>query len=162
TLLFDVVGGHAENVSGLDQFDEVITINQTSITKMKRSNIATYTNVFTDIRNVFAKLEASVAHGLTSKHFSFNTTGGRCETCEGLGYVMSNMLFFQDMEVVCPTCKGKRFKENILSITYKGYNINDCLECTVEEAIDIFKKESKILKVLTLLTEIGLGYLKLG
>ncbi|MFD2923944.1 excinuclease ABC subunit UvrA [Halobacillus naozhouensis] len=162
SLIFDVVGEEANNVSGLDQFEEIITINQTSITKMKRSNVATYTNVFTDIRNVFAKLEDSKTQGLTSKHFSFNTNGGRCETCEGLGYVMSNMLFFNDMEVVCPTCKGKRFKENILNITYNDYNINECLECSVEEALDIFNNESKIYKVLKLLTEIGLGYLKLG
>ncbi|WP_430786842.1 ATP-binding cassette domain-containing protein [Virgibacillus flavescens] len=162
SLIFDVVGEQASNVSGLDQFEEVITINQTSITKMKRSNVATYTNVFTDIRTVFAKLEGSKAQGLTSKHFSFNTNGGRCETCEGLGYVMSNMLFFNDMEVVCPTCRGKRFKENILHITYNDYNINDCLECSVEEALAIFKNEPKIYKALLLLTEIGLGYLKLG
>lgn len=162
SLIFDVLGEQATNVSGLDQFEEVITINQTTISKMKRSNVATYTNVFTDIRNVFAKLEASIAQGLTSKHFSFNTKGGRCETCEGLGYVMSNMLFFNDIEVVCPTCRGKRFKENILNITYNNYNINDCLECSVEEALAIFKNESKIHRVLQLLTEIGLGYLKFG
>src|SRR5699024_10233695 len=79
SLIFDMVGEEANNVFGLDQFDEIITINQMTITKMKRSNVATYTNVFTDIRNVFAKLEASEERGLTSKHFSFNTTGGRCE-----------------------------------------------------------------------------------
>jgi excinuclease ABC subunit A len=162
SLIFDVLGEETDNVSGLDQFEEIITINQTSISKMKRSNIATYTNAFTDIRNLFAKLEESKAQGLTSKHFSFNTNGGRCETCEGLGYVMSNMLFFNDMEVVCPTCKGKRFKENILNIRYNGYNINDCLECSVEEALDLFNNDPKIHKVLKLLTEIGLGYLKLG
>lgn len=162
TLIFDVLGEQADNVSGLEQFDELISINQTTITKMKRSNVATYMNVFTDIRNVFSKLEGSKSQGFTAKHFSFNTKGGRCETCEGLGYVMSNMLFFNDMEVVCPTCKGKRFKENILHITYNNYNINDCLESTVEEALDIFYHESKIHKTLHLLTEIGLGYLKLG
>src|SRR5699024_904442 len=162
TLIFDVLGEQADNVSGLEQFDELISIDQTTITKMKRSNVATYTNVFTDIRNVFSKLEGSKSQGFTAKHFSFNTKGGRCETCEGLGYVMSNMLFFNDMEVVCPTCKGKRFKENILRITYNGHNINDCLESTVEEALDIFHHESKIHKTLHLLTEIGLGYLKLG
>ncbi|WP_255584844.1 ATP-binding cassette domain-containing protein [Virgibacillus saliphilus] len=162
SLIFDVVGEQASNVAGLEQFDEIISMNQATITKMKRSNVATYTNVFTDIRNVFAKLEESIAQGLTAKHFSFNTSGGRCETCEGLGYVMSNMLFFNDMEVVCPTCKGKRFKESILHITYNDYNINDCLECTIEEALDIFYDETKIHHVLHLLTEIGLGYLKLG
>lgn len=162
SLIFDVVGERVGNVSGLDQFDEIITINQTSISKMKRSNVATYTNLFTDIRNVFAKLDDSKAQGLTSKHFSFNTNGGRCETCEGLGYVMSNMLFFNDLEVVCPTCKGKRFKENVLGVTYDGHNINDCLESSIEEAAEMFKQEPKILKVLKLLTEIGLGYLKLG
>ncbi|KMK76805.1 ATP-binding cassette domain-containing protein [Alkalihalobacillus pseudalcaliphilus] len=162
SLIFDVVGEQMDHVTGLEQFEEVIIINQTSITKMKRSNIATYTNVFTDIRNVFAKLASSKEQGLTAKHFSFNTNGGRCETCEGLGYVMSNMLFFNDMEVVCPTCRGKRFKENILAITYQGYNINDCLECSVEEALAVFKDEAKIEKVLQLLADIGLGYLKLG
>ncbi len=162
SLLFDVVGQEANNVSGLDQFDEIITINQTTISKMKRSNVATYTNIFTDIRNIFAKLEKSKAQGLTSKHFSFNTNGGRCDTCEGLGYVMSNMLFFNDLEVICPTCKGKRFKENILNITYNNCNINDCLECSVEEALEVFTNEAKITKPLKLLTEIGLGYLKLG
>ena len=162
SLIFDVVGERSENVSGLDQFDEVITINQTSITKMKRSNVATYTNLFTDIRNLFAKLDASKAQGLTSKHFSFNTSGGRCETCEGLGYVMSNMLFFNDIEVVCPTCKGKRFKDNVLRVLYADHTINDCLEASIEEAAEIFGNEPKILKTLRLLTEIGLGYLKLG
>src|SRR5699024_9663974 len=162
TLIFDVLGEQADNVSGLEQFDELISIDQTTITKMKRSNVATYTNVFTDIRNVFSKLEGSKSQGFTAKHFSFNTKGGRCETCEGLGYVMSNMLFFNDMEVVCPTCGGKRFKENILHVTYNDYNINDCLECTVEKAAYIFKNEAKIQKTLQLLTEIGLGYLKLG
>ncbi|WP_084243382.1 ATP-binding cassette domain-containing protein [Planomicrobium okeanokoites] len=162
SLIFDVVGERAKSVAGLDQFDEVISISQTSISKMKRSNVATYTNLFTDIRNVFAKLEDSKAQGLTSGHFSFNTSGGRCETCEGLGYVMSNMLFFNDLEVVCPTCKGKRFKDEVLRVLYAGRTINDCLEASIEEAAEIFKKETKILKTLQLLTEIGLGYLKLG
>lgn len=162
SLIFDVVGERMGNVAGLDQFDEVISISQTSISKMKRSNVATYTNLFTDIRNVFAKLEDSKAQGLTSGHFSFNTSGGRCETCEGLGYVMSNMLFFNDLEVVCPTCKGKRFKDEVLRVLYAGRTINNCLEASIEEAAEIFNKETKILKTLQLLTEIGLGYLKLG
>ncbi|UOQ49835.1 ATP-binding cassette domain-containing protein [Gracilibacillus caseinilyticus] len=162
SLIFDVLGEQADNVSGLEQFDEIISISQNTISKMKRSNVATYTNVFTDIRNVFAQLEASKAQGLTSKHFSFNTNGGRCEMCEGLGYVMSNMLFFNDLEVICSTCRGKRFKEDILHITYNDYNINDCLESSVEEALSIFHDNAKIFKVLQLLTDIGLGYLKLG
>lgn len=162
SLIFDVVGERARTVLGLDQFDEVITINQTSISKMKRSNVATYTNLFTEIRNVFAKLEGSKAHGLTSRHFSFNTSGGRCETCEGLGYIMSNMLFFNDLEVVCPTCKGKRFKDEVLRILYAGQTINECLEASIEEAAEVFSKEPKILQTLQLLSEIGLGYLKLG
>lgn len=162
SLIFDVVGERARTVLGLDQFDEVITINQTSISKMKRSNVATYTNLFTEIRNVFAKLEGSKAQGLTSRHFSFNTSGGRCETCEGLGYIMSNMLFFNDLEVVCPTCKGKRFKDEVLRILYAGQTINECLEASIEEAAEVFSKEPKILQTLQLLSEIGLGYLKLG
>ncbi|MBG9979450.1 ATP-binding cassette domain-containing protein [Facklamia lactis] len=162
SLVFDVLAEQNTNVTGLDPFQEIISINQATITKMKRSNVATYTNVFTFIRELFASLKESKNQGLTSKHFSFNTSGGRCDHCEGLGYVLSNRLFFEDIEVVCPRCKGKRFKEKILNINYHHYNINDCLECSIEEAANIFKKEAKIHRILKLLQEIGLGYLKLG
>src|SRR5699024_9623062 len=103
SLIFDVLGEGTDKVSGLEQFGEVISITQSTITKMKRSNVATYTDVFTDIRHLFAQLEASKSYGFTPKYFSFNTRGGRCETCEGLGYILSNMLFFNDVEIVCPT-----------------------------------------------------------
>lgn len=149
-------------VSGLDHFDEIVTVGQSPLSRMKRSNVATYTDLFTSIRNVFAKQPIAKEKGLTAKHFSFNTTGGRCENCQGLGYVTTNMLFFPDLEVTCPVCRGKRFKEDVLSVTYDGYNVNDILECSIQEALPIFAKEMKVKKVLDLLVDIGLGYLKLG
>lgn len=151
-----------KEVTGLDYVDEVVTVGQSPLSRMKRSNVATYTDLFTDIRNVFAKLPAAKEKGFTAKHFSFNTTGGRCENCQGLGYVTTNMLFFPDLEVTCPTCHGDRFKREVLSVTFDDYTINDILESSTLESLDIFKDEKKILKVLTLLDEIGLGYLKLG
>lgn len=158
----DKIREGVEEVTGLEQFDEVVTIGQAPLSRMKRSNVATYTELFTHIRNVFAKLPEAKEKGLTAKHFSFNTTGGRCENCQGLGYVTTNMLFFPDLEVICPVCHGKRFKQEVLSIKYNGYTINDILESSIIESLDIFAKEAKIKKVLMLLQEIGLGYLKMG
>lgn len=151
-----------QKVTGLEHVDQIVTVGQSPLSRMKRSNVATYTELFTDIRNVFAKLPEAKEKGFTAKHFSFNTTGGRCENCQGLGYVTTNMLFFPDLEVTCPACHGERFKREVLSVTYNGYTINDILESSILESLVIFKEEKKILKVLILLEEIGLGYLKLG
>lgn len=169
TLVFDVLAklwekervGEAE-VSGLERFDQMITIEQGAITRMKRSNVATYTDMYTDIRNLFGGLAEAKAKGLAAKHFSFNTKGGRCENCEGLGVITSNMLFFENIEVTCPVCGGARFNEYVLSVQYKGLNVNEVLHLSVEEALEVFAGHPGLEGMLRLLREVGLDYLELG
>jgi excinuclease ABC subunit A len=169
TLVFDVLAklwekervGDAE-VSGLELFDQMITIEQGAITRMKRSNVATYTDMYTDIRNLFGGLAEAKAKGLAAKHFSFNTKGGRCENCEGLGVITSNMLFFENIEVTCPVCGGARFNEEVLSVQYKGLNVNEVLHLSVEEALEVFAGHPGLEGMLKLLREVGLDYLELG
>lgn len=158
----DNISNGFERVSGLEHVDRIIEVGQAPLSRMKRSNVATYMDLFTPIRNLFAKQDEAAAKGLAAKHFSFNTAGGRCENCEGLGYVISNMLFFPEMEVVCPVCRGERFQPHILSIKFHGYSIHEILESSVQECVSIFQEEKKIKAILDLLVEIGLGYLKLG
>jgi excinuclease ABC subunit A len=129
---------------------------------MKRSNVATYSDVYSEIRKVFGGLKASKEKGLTSKDFSFNTKGGRCENCEGLGYVTSNMLFFEDIEVPCPVCRGNQFNDTVLSVKYKGYTIKEILKSSIDDCMPIFRDNSKIKRILQLLVDVGLGYLELG
>lgn len=167
TLIFEVLArGNAfsENnkVSGLEQFDKVVEIEQSPITKMKRSNVATYSDVYSEIRNLFAKTPEAGEAGLTSRHFSFNSPGGRCENCQGLGYVDSNMLFFTNIEVICPVCNGKQFNHDVLAVKVQGLTIKDVLKLSVEEAASLFGEHPKILGTLNLLLEVGLGYLELG
>lgn len=169
SLVFDVLAKGDDKihegfdkVTGLDHFDQMIIVGQSPLSRMKRSNIATYIDVFTHIRSIFAKDESAKEKGFTAKHFSFNTVGGRCENCQGLGYVTTNMLFFPEMEVVCPACHGKRFQQKVLSVKYNGLSINDILESSILECLSIFKEEKKVRGVLELLVEIGLGYLKMG
>lgn len=168
TLVFDVLlnaTGQTSNenrVEGLEQFNQIIAVRQASIAKMKRSNIVTFTEAFTEIRRIFSELEASKKQGFSSKHFSFNTPGGRCENCEGLGVVSSNMLFFEDVELTCPVCNGKRFKEEVLAVTWNDYSISNLLDLSVSEAKILFRDNKKLSKVFTLLEDVGLGYLLLG
>ncbi|MDD3172339.1 MAG: excinuclease ABC subunit UvrA [Herbinix sp.] len=169
TLVFEVLAAargenyiSGNNVSGTQQFDQIVTIEQAAIARMKRSNIATYSDVYTEIRKIFGGLKEAGEKGLTAKHFSFNTPGGRCENCEGLGYVTSNMLFFTNIEVTCPVCGGKQFNEEVLSVKFKGYSIKDILQMSVEDALYAFQAYSKIMRILTLLQDVGLGYLELG
>ena len=162
TLIFEVLAKRKANISGLEQFDKIIEINQLPLTKMKRSNVATYSEVYSEMRNVFAKTKLAKSEKLSAKYFSFNTAGGRCENCEGLGYVENNMLFFANTKVVCPVCHGHQFQEKILKILYNGYSIKDVLDLSIDEAFDVFKNEPKILKRLQLLQDVGLGYLQLG
>lgn len=169
TLVFEVLGkaapknqGGHNQVSGAEIFDRVITVEQTPPARMKRSNVATYSGVYSEIRKIFGGLEDAKNKGLTTRHFSFNTKGGRCENCEGLGYVISNMLFFEDMEVVCPVCGGNQFNDEVLSVKYRGCSIKDILEMGVEEALDVFHEHPKIIKSLKLLWDVGLGYIELG
>lgn len=149
-------------VYGLEQFDRIVEIGQAPITKMKRSNVATYSGLYTEIRAVYAKTEAAKKAGLTSRHFSFNTPGGRCENCQGMGYVDNNMLFFADTKVVCPICNGNQFQDQVLSVKYKGLSIKEILDLSIEEAADYFENIPKIIKILRLLQDAGLGYLQLG
>lgn len=169
SLVFDVLAKGNDKihegfdrVTGLDHFDQIIIVGQSPLSRMKRSNIATYIDVFTHIRNVFAQLTAAKEKNLTAKHFSFNTVGGRCENCQGLGYVTTNMLFFPDLEVVCPVCHGERFKRDVLSVKFHEYSINDILESSIQDSLNIFQEKTKIKTILKLLVEIGLGYLKMG
>jgi len=169
SLVFDVLAkGNEkihegfEKVTGLENFNQMIIVGQSPLSRMKRSNIATYVDLFTQIRNIFAKEEAAKERGLTAKHFSFNTVGGRCENCQGLGYVTTNMLFFPEMEIVCPVCHGKRFQQEVLSVKYKELSVNDILESSILDCLSIFKEEKKVKEILDLLVEIGLGYLKMG
>lgn len=176
TLLFDIVARKAEMVfhsskiipgackaiNGLENVDDVISINQSPIGRNSRSNTSTYTEVFTEIRNLYAELPDTKKRGLSAKHFSFNVDGGRCEKCEGAGKLLIPMHFMPDVEVTCPVCKGKRFKKDILSVTYKGYNISDVLNLTIYEAMTLFENQPSIFNRLSVLNKIGLGYLTLG
>ena len=167
TLVFEVLakgnaGSTCNMVSGLECFDRIVEIGQAPISKMKRSNVATYSEVYSLIRALFASTQEAKAGGLPAKYFSFNTPGGRCENCMGLGYVDSNMLFFNNIEVVCPVCGGRRFDEKVLSVKYRGHSIRDVLDMSVEEAADFFEDHPKIMKILKLLIDVGLGYLELG
>lgn len=169
TLVFEVLSkskktqeGISNQVTGTDIFDQIVTVEQAPLARMKRSNVATYSGAYTEIRKIFGGLKDAVDKGITAKHFSFNTKGGRCENCEGLGYVTSNMLFFEDMEVPCPVCHGNRFNDDVLSVKYEGHSIKDILEMSVADAGQVFKGHSKILITVSLLIDVGLGYLELG
>lgn len=167
TLVFEVLAKGGEQlghnrVTGLGQFDRIVEIDQSAVTRMKRSNVATYTEVYSHIRTVFAKTEGAKKAGFTAKHFSFNTPGGRCENCEGLGVVENNMLFFANTEVICPVCNGSRFQKEVLAVRYQGLSIREVLDLSVDEACEVFREQLKIRKVLEILAAAGLGYLKLG
>ena len=166
TLIFDVLaqgGKSKENVvEGLEEFDQVIKVEQSTLTRMKRSNVATYSGVYSEIRKVFGEHEETIKKGFTQKDFSFNSKGGRCEHCEGLGHVSSSMLFFQDIEVDCPVCGGKQFHDEILAIKVHNLSIKEVLNQSIDEAFETFKSNKRVVKYLSLLKEVGLGYLELG
>lgn len=176
TLVFELVAcgdGAREGgtVSGTAQFDRVVDVGQAPLARMKRSNVATYAGAAADIRKLFAATDAAKRAGLEAKHFSFNAPGGRCERCEGLGTVTSNMLFFTDIEATCPVCGGKRFTDEVLAVTYEGASIDDVMRLSVEEAAAFFASAAsgrataagrRIVRTLGLLEDVGLGYLMLG
>lgn len=149
-------------VSGLEQLDGVVIINQQSIGRSNRSNAATYTDLFTAIRDLFASLPETVIQGLSAKHFSYNVSGGRCEKCQGTGKLSISMNFLPDVEVVCPICRGKRYQKQVLNVKYKGNSISDILELSVDEALELFEGEESIRSKLQILQDVGLGYLGLG
>ncbi len=146
----------------LPEFDRLAEIGQASIARMRRSNVATYSGAYDEIRNLFAKTPDAMAAGLTAKHFSFNAAGGRCERCEGLGEIESNMLFFENIFIPCPECGGHRFKPEVLQVELFGRSVSDVLKMPVEEALRVFSGAPKLTKILALLDEVGLSYLQLG
>ena len=142
--------------------DKVINIDQSPIGRTPRSNPATYTGVFNDIRDLFAETNDAKMHGYTSGRFSFNVKGGRCEACEGDGIIKIEMHFLPDVYVPCEVCKGKRYNRETLEVKYKGKNIYDVLEMTVDEGVEFFSNHPKIYRKLLTLQEVGLGYVKIG
>ncbi len=149
-------------IHGLEHIDKVIDINQSPIGRTPRSNPATYTGVFSEIRSLFAKTPEAAIRGYKPGRFSFNVKGGRCETCQGGGMRVIEMNFLPDVYVECETCNGKRFNRETLEIRYKGKSISDVLEMTINEAVDFFEKIPKIYRKLKTIQDVGLGYISLG
>jgi excinuclease ABC subunit A len=156
-----VVGKH-KTIKGLDAIDKVIDIDQAPIGRTPRSNPATYTGLFTPLRDLYAQLPESKARGYTPGRFSFNVKGGRCEKCEGDGVIKIEMHFLPDVYVTCEQCKGKRYNRETLEIHYKGKSISDVLAMTVEEALELFAPIPPLANKLQTLVDVGLGYIRLG
>jgi excinuclease ABC subunit A len=154
--------GETEGITGFDAIDRVIDIDQSPIGRTPRSNPATYTGLFTYIRELFTKLPESRMRGYKEGRFSFNVKGGRCETCAGEGFVKIEMQFLPDIYIVCDVCKGKRYNRDTLEIRYKGKSIADVLEMTVTQAMEFFESLPHIKSKLKVLNEVGLGYIRLG
>ncbi len=154
-------GAHKE-IHGIDNLDKIINIDQSAIGRTPRSNPATYTGVFTDIRDLFAKTPEAKLRGYKSGRFSFNVKGGRCEICKGDGIKKIEMHFLPDVYVPCESCKGKRYNTEALEIKYRGKNIHEVLQMTVEDALDFFKSIPSVATKLQTLFEVGLGYIRLG
>lgn len=151
-----------KKVDGLNHIDKVIEVDQSPIGRTPRSNPATYTGVFTDIRDLFAQLPEAKIRGYKPGRFSFNVKGGRCETCEGAGLRLIEMEFLPDVFVHCETCKGKRYNRETLEVRFKGKSISDVLDMTVEEAVPFFENQPKILRKIQTLLDVGLDYISLG
>ncbi len=151
-----------ESIEGLEHLDKVIEIDQSPIGRTPRSNTATYTGVFTDIRDLFAQLPEAKIRGYKPGRFSFNVKGGRCETCEGAGVVTIEMEFLPDVHIPCRDCKGKRYNRETLEVRFKGKSIADVLDMTVEQALDFFENQPRILSKIKTIHEVGLGYITLG
>ncbi|HEV7271242.1 excinuclease ABC subunit UvrA [Pseudoxanthomonas sp.] len=149
-------------VTGLDLFDKVVDIDQSPIGRTPRSNPATYTGLFTPLRELYAQVPEARARGYSPGRFSFNVRGGRCEACQGDGMIKVEMHFLPDVYVPCDVCHGKRYNRETLEILYKGYNINDVLEMTVEDALTLFEPVPSIARKLETLMDVGLSYIKLG
>lgn len=147
---------------GIENIDKIVDVDQTPIGRTPRSNPATYTGMFTDIRNLFAELPESKIRGYKAGRFSFNVKGGRCETCQGGGLKVIEMNFLPDVYVHCETCNGKRFNRETLEVRYKGKSISDVLEMTIDEAVDFFQPIPKIYSKVKTLQDVGLGYITLG
>ena len=156
-----VAGAH-KDIEGINQLDKVIVIDQSAIGRTPRSNPATYTGVFTQIRDLFASTPEANIRGYKTGRFSFNVKGGRCETCQGDGVIKIEMHFLPDVYVTCDTCKGKRYNREALEIKYKGQTISDVLDMTIDQAAKFFENVPAIARKLNTLVDVGLGYVKLG
>lgn len=154
--------GEYEDILGIEEIDKVIVIDQTPIGRTPRSNPATYTGVFTNIRELFASTPDAKAKGYTSGRFSFNVKGGRCEACDGDGVLKIEMHFLPDVYVTCEECNGKRYNNETLEVRYKGKTIADCLDMTIDEALEFFGNLPQIKNKIQALCDVGLGYIKLG
>lgn len=154
--------GKVDDIEGMENLDKVIDIDQSPIGRTPRSNPATYTGVFNDIRELFASTQDAKIRGYSASRFSFNVKGGRCEACQGDGIIKIEMNFFPDVYVPCDVCKGAKYNRETLEVHYKGKTISDVLEMTVEEGMEFFKNQSKIYRKLKTLYDVGLGYIKIG
>jgi excinuclease ABC subunit A len=170
--LFPILNAHFYNsrteplafkkIEGLDLIDKVIEVDQSPIGRTPRSNPATYTGVFTDIRELFSQMPEAKIRGYKTGRFSFNVKGGRCETCEGAGLRLIEMEFLPDIHIPCETCKAKRYNRETLEVRFKGKSISDVLDMTVEEAVVFFENQPRILRKIHTLSDVGLGYISLG
>jgi excinuclease ABC subunit A len=155
------VGRHRK-IEGYDKIDDIVLVDQSSIGRSTRSNAATYIKAYDEVRRMMASTIKARVNGITAGDFSFNVTGGRCETCKGVGTITHEMYFMADVTVTCGDCEGKKFKKKVLDIRYGGRNINDILEMTVTEAMAFFRKHPRLVRRLRPLADVGLGYLRLG
>jgi excinuclease ABC subunit A len=154
--------GEVDEIRGLEHIDKVVDIDQSPIGRTPRSNPATYTGVFTPVRELFASVPEARLRGYTPGRFSFNVKGGRCEACAGDGYIEIEMHFLPDVTVPCEVCKGKRYNREALEITYKGKSIADVLDMTVNEACEFFSANPQLRRKLETVRDVGLGYIRLG
>jgi excinuclease ABC subunit A len=156
------IPGEHDSITGWDHIDKVITIDQAHIGRIPRSNAATYSDTFTPIRETFAATPEAKKNKITARNFSFNVPGGRCERCEGAGTLTVKMHFLPDVEVRCPACRGRRFKKETLAVKYRGYDISQVLNMTVEEALALFADVPAAQSRLKVMSDVGLSYLQLG
>ena len=157
-----VLSGDHDELIGHEFIDDVINIDQSPIGRTPRSNPATYIGFYDNIRKLFAETDAAKARKYTASRFSFNVKGGRCEECSGEGTIVTKLSFMPDVEVTCPTCKGDRYNQETLEVTYKGKNISEILNTSIEEGVDLFEDQATIHRKLMVMYELGLGYLTIG
>ena len=158
----DKVGMHKTITGDLDAIAHIELVDQNPIGKSSRSNPVTYIKAYDEIRDLYSKQPLSKIRGFQPKHFSFNVDGGRCDTCKGEGEQVVEMQFLADVHLICESCAGKRFKEEVLEVTFQNKNIFDVLEMSVDEAMEFFKNEKDIVNKIKPLIDVGLGYVKLG
>ena len=157
-----VLAGNHDALTGYEAIDDIINIDQSPIGRSSRSNPATYIGFYDNIRTLFAGTDDAKRRNFQASHFSFNVKGGRCEECSGEGTITTTLSFMPDVEVTCPTCKGQRYKQEILEVNYRGRNIAQVLDTSIEEGVEFFADQSSICRKLKVLHELGLGYLTLG